>query len=453
MLRLLGFIIKFGVLVAGAMWLANRPGTVTIQWMDYDISLNFGFFLLLLFLCIITSVGLARLMLYVRNLPGRYRDKKSLVDAEKGLKALTLSLSAAAAGDTGYARYHAERAEALLPGSSQPLPVLLQAYALRREGHQAEAEHLLQHVLKDREGSLLAARALINNALHNGDLPRALHYGRQTLSAYQGKDAAWLIKTLYGLETQAMNWDEALSLLNRAAKNKSVPEDQAGRDRAAILIAQSLETIIIKDKISLLQKALKAHHDFVPAVTMLARLYMEQGKKRAAYKLVENAWAAHPHPELAALWLYFFSQQNSRKLSAVDWAHRLVKTNPHHIESFLLRARVAIDEQQWEEARAALQSAEELKATRRVYKLWAELEERAGRGEMAIRIRFEALATAEQDAAWICRVSGKTYEHWQPIADAPGGFNTIEWGHHAMVAGDLLAARQGDEGMFELLRL
>lgn len=454
MLRLLGFIIKVGILVGGAMWLAARPGSVNISWMEYDITLHFGFFLLILFVFIILSVGLARLMLYLRNLPVRYGEKKSLHNAEKGLEALTLSLSAASAGDVGYARHHAARAEKLLPGQNQPLPLLIQAHAMRCEGEHDQADELLQKILKNREGALLAARSLIQNAISKNDVPLALGYGRQVLKNYKGRDEGWLLKTLYNLETLSRHWDEALSLLKKLERKKLIQIERVSSDRAALFYTKASDTSVEKDQQFLLQKALKEKSDFVPAVTQLAWLYERQGKRRAACRLIEKTWVLTPHPEMAVLWMSL-RKVKKRTSKPVEWAFKLVKLNPHHIESHLLRARVAIDQKQWEEARAAIQSAEEIKPIARVYKLWVELEDVAGHGDGAVRQRYEQLATAMPDPAWMCEVTGRLYPLWQPIGENSGAFNTIKWVYPdtAIYGIDGYLTANEDLSPFELIKI
>ena len=450
MLHIIWIIIKLGLLVAGAIWLTYRPGSVDIHWQTatdtYDITIQFGFFLFLLFLAILLSVGLTRGILYFKTLALRWRNRKNEKDVEKGLNAMTLSLSSAAAGDQGYCLFHAERAEKMLPGK-QPLPVLLHAYALRKQGDEVQANALLEDLLDHREGSVLAARALVSHSLQKNDTGRALHYVRHAYDGYKGRDKAWLLKTLYELEVRQRNWDEGEKLLKKLEAKKILTYDQVKSDRLTLWTAKGHELQLSAEPekaIKQYKKVLKLDAGYVPAALYVSRLYMERGEHKKVKHVLETCWKFSPHPDLADMWMRVRLATQSKK-SQLEWAQKLTAHFPQHFESYLVRIRAMMSEEKWSEAQEELNKAVSIKAEQRLYKIWAELDERTGKSEATIRMRLEQMVEAFPPPCWTCRLTGHTYKEWAPLANPHQSFNSIIWGYRDEIRNNALSLARDEE--------
>ncbi|MCB9963581.1 MAG: hypothetical protein H6855_00915 [Rhodospirillales bacterium] len=429
MLRLLWFLLRIGLLVGGAMWLSARPGTVNIQWMDYDINIHFGFFLLILLVLLMVAMGLTRLGIYMSTLPERHRDRKVLKNTEKGLEALTLSLSAAAAGDYGHTQYQAERALKFLPGY-QPLPLILQSGAQRKQGDFEKADATLKTLLSHPEGAVLAARALIGNAIEQNNIPAALIYARTAEKDYKGRDSGWLLKSLYELEARAGNWEAAESALQKALKKKAVSKDQGADDLKAMMTAQALDLLAAGQTASaekILKKVVRQHTAFIPAVESLCERYLEAGKKRAATSLLKAAWSAAPHPLLVRLWREV-GRLSGKKETDVSWIQKLVQYYPDHYESDFALANVQAVAGLTEDARKSLERAIEKSPQRRFYKLAADLAQKAGGSAASIHHYLEAMSDARPDPIWVCPQTGALFERWHPLVPPQGDFNVLVWG-------------------------
>jgi HemY protein len=48
MLRSLFTLIKIAIIVGLVIWVVERPGTISIDWMQYKFTMQFGFFLLVI---------------------------------------------------------------------------------------------------------------------------------------------------------------------------------------------------------------------------------------------------------------------------------------------------------------------------------------------------------------------------------------------------------------------
>src|SRR5205085_8527033 len=98
--------------------------------------------------------------------------------------------------------------------------------------------------------------------------------------------------------------------------------------------------------------AVKLEPTLVPAAALAGRLLGEAGDLRRAGRIVEAAWKANPHPDLADTYAHLRPGDSAReRLARVE---TLAQMTPGHIEGALAVARAAVDAQEFAAARAAL---------------------------------------------------------------------------------------------------
>ena len=157
MLRALFFAVKVGLLVAAAVWIAERPGAVEISWLGYDIHAHVGVFLLALlagFLLLSFAFRALALPLWLKHRHGRKKH-------ERGYRALTRGLSAVAAGDVREAEKRAAQARRFLPGDGG-LPLLLEAQTARLKGDEAAAAQAFEKLLSAPDTAFLQKKLLFD---------------------------------------------------------------------------------------------------------------------------------------------------------------------------------------------------------------------------------------------------------------------------------------------------
>ena len=110
----------------------------------------------------------------------------------------------------------------------------------------------------------------------------------------------------------------------------------------------------------------------MPAAALAGRLLAEGGEVRKAARILEAAWRANPHPDLAEAYAHLRPGTSAReRLARIE---ALAAMAPGNVEGALAVARAALDAREFATARAAL--APLLAApTQRVAVLMAELEE------------------------------------------------------------------------------
>ena len=167
------------------------------------------------------------------------------------------------------------------------------------------------------------------------------------------------------------DWAGALALLE--GNKRALDKDSYHRQRAVMLTARALATEETdRDNArAFALEAAKLAPTLVPAATIAGRMLAEGGELRRATRVLEKAWRANPHPDLAQVFSDLrFGDAARDRLQRIEG---LVKKIPGHIEGALAMARAAIDAQEFGKARAALASY--LAApTKRVALLMAELE-------------------------------------------------------------------------------
>lgn len=427
MIRTILTLIKIALVVGVVVWISENPGTIEIDWLDYKLTFHIGMFIFALFILVVLGIIVFSIIKGALDLPktlGRYKD---ITDKDKGLKAVTVGLSAVAAGDVKGASYQAKRAQNLL-GDESPLPKLLEAQAARLRGEELDASKAFMALMDDKDGSFLGVRGLLQSALDNGDHKGALELGHKALEDYPKQ--GWILSIVYDLEVRLHNWKSAVQVLYRAEKAGVIASEKAASDRVAMLIAQADDAKAQGDEAGTfryLQKAYKTDPSFVPAVIRLGRLYIEREKYKAAASMVEKAWKKQPHPALVALWdEAYVAKIGDETMERVRWFEKLLGFNTKSVEGLQALASVLVQEGLWGEARKYLEQAEELRPNVNLYKLWARLEERATHNDAAVREWLMKAADAPRERVWICSSTGRIYEEWVPISDQ-GLFNTIIW--------------------------
>ncbi len=421
------FAVKIALFALAALWVAQRPGTVQIEWLEYNIQAHVGLVLLALLVAVILILFLHRAVFAVARLPQVYRHKQALKNKDKTYRTIVQGLSAVAAGDADKATAQADKARALNP-DDKGLSLLLEAQAARLRGEEDVARACFQKLLDHKDTAFLGLRGLLVNALESGNTGRALVLGQKALAMHPRQE--WVIRLVYDLEVQERQWESAERTLRKARLAGIIDEDKAHKDRLAMLIGHGddlLDQGQSGKALALYKKAHKLDPAFVPAAQRLAARLIETRKNRAARTVIERSWKQSPHPDLAALWEQLTPAGKRSEISTrVRWAEKLVAITPDSAEAQLAAAQAALDADLWGEARQYLNMAEQIAPSARLYRLYARLEERAGDPDEAHRWLAKA-ADAPADKVWTCRESGQVYERWLPVAPPHGSFNTVIW--------------------------
>lgn len=427
MMRSLWLLFKIGVVIALVIWIAERPGTITIDWLEYKATFHIGLFIIAMLLIVILGIVIFSIIKAALDLPGNIARYKEIISKDKGVKALTIGLTAVAAGDAKSASYQAQRARYFLK-EDNALSGLLEAQSARLDGREMDAARAFIELMDNKNSEFLGIRGLLQSALDCGDYSGALELANRALELHPSQ--TWILQITYDLEIKANNWDRARKILYRLEKSNAINSEKANSDRVAMLLAEAdlakeagNESLLY----SSLNKAYKLDKHFIPTVLRLGSMYMARGKRKAVVSMVEKAWKSTPHPELVELWgMARPHARDNDPMAYVRWFEKLAGFVPESVEGLQALANILISEGLWGEARKKLEQAQDIRPNVNLYRIWARLEERATHDEMAVRSWLEKAADAPRERVWICSETGRIYEQWMPISDQ-GLFNTIIW--------------------------
>jgi len=428
MVRTVWFVIKLGLLIALLVWLAEQSGTVNVAWMGYDIRMHVGLFLVGLVAIILMAIFIYNILDAFVNFPASWRRYREVRSLEKGYRAVSLGLTAVAAGDTKAAGKQAKTARKFMPDDTG-LPLLLAAQAARLDGREEDARSSFAVMLEHKDTAFLGVRGLLQSALDQEDYSSALTIAEGALKTHPKQP--WILKTVYDLQIKNENWDAAGEALKTLEKVGGIDKVQAVSDRAILLVVRAMGFEgqgSSAEAIKLYKAAIKIDGGLLEAAIPLVGLYKSEKKVRAAKGLIEKVWKIAPHPALADLWMGLMPvKKRDDKAARMARAEALIKMNPNHVEGYLAVAREAMDQRLWGPAREALRKAEEIEPEERVYEMLVQLEGLAGDYEEAERLRMNELVQASPAPRWVCAETGRIYAAWHWFATPYPLFGTIGW--------------------------
>jgi HemY protein len=418
------FFIKLGVLVALAVWLAEQPGTVAIDWLGYRVETTVG--LLILAVALVTVVlGLVyRFYRGLRRAPAEIGRSLGGSRRKRGYKALTNGMVAVAAGDAREAARWSKKANHLL--DEPPLTRLLAAQTAQLNGDDQAARKYFTEMLESGETRFLALRGLVMQALHDGDEETARRYLREAQALRP--QTPWVVTHLFEMSEKAGDLDTAETTLREAERHKLLPRPEAQRKRAVVLLERAMEADKAQRRDAALSDAREANKlapGLIPATVLLARLHIDADQPRRAARLLERAWTENPHPDIAAAFMALNDKETA--IDRMKRLDRLVSGNAGHPESRLAMARAALNAQLWGEARRHLAPLTGDTPEQRACRLMAEIEERENGDRAAAVSWLHRAEKAEPAATWVCGGCGAVATDWSAHCGACNAFDSVEW--------------------------
>ena len=435
MLRALVFTLKVILLGAALLWCLAQPGDISFSAAGYDVTARTSFVYISGLAALVLLFFVFKIVAVILSLPDWIARKSAENKKRKGQRALTLGLTAVAAGDSKHASYQAWRTRKFLPDDKE-LSVLLEGQAARLKGDHDAARRSFQALMKNEDTAFLGLRGLMLESLEQNDLEQAATLAHNALIMHPRQP--WVLRMAYDIEIRRARWDAALKILRRAEKFEALPAEKIRSDKTVILIMQAEELQKYgqsRQVLALLKNAHAANPGFVPAAQRLAQHYLDHGKKSAAAQIIEHTWKEAPHPALISLWQDTAPAKATTGAARLAWMEKLVTLRPDSTESLQAAATEAIEQNLYGIARQYLDRADAIRPGAHLYHLRAKLAQAQNRPEETSLMLKKAMV-APQDKTWICTQTGRVYDEWSPIAGPHGSFNTITWDYPHIAAND-----------------
>lgn len=420
MIRIVLFLFLVGVVALGAAVIADQTGDVTLSWSVWRIDTSLPLLALALALVVVAAMLVWAIIRSFLRAPERLRRLRRERRHAKGRNAITQGLIAIGTGDHFAARRHADVAKRL--AHQDPLAMLLHAQSAQLDGDRDGAQRAFHAMAERKDTRLLGLRGLFVEAQRRDDPYTAVALAEEALKTAPA--SAWASHAVLGFRCSKGDWDGALAILENNLAAGLIDPAPYKRQRGVLLTARALdlETTDRDRARTSVMEAVKLAPTLVPAATLAAKFLSENNQTRRAMQVVEAAWAAQPHPDLADA--YAHVRLGDSALNRLGRVEKLAARVPGHIEGALAVARAAIDAGEFARAREALAPFIDA-PTQRVAILMAELE-RAEHGDGGnARSWMLRAVRAALDPAWTA--DGYVSERWRPVSPVTGRLDAFQW--------------------------
>jgi HemY protein len=439
MIRVLAYIVVVAALAFGAVWLAERPGEVAITWQGDRLETS-----VMVAVATVAAIAVAAVLLWsilraIMRAPAVTAARRRARRNARGHRAVSHGLIAVGSGDMRAARRFTQEANRFAPGS--PLTLLLSAQAAQLAGDRNAAAATFQQMASRDDTRVLGLHGLFVEAQRRNDTHAALFHAEE--AAKHPSAPGWAGHAVLEMRCGAGDWSGALTRLERNMKSGLIDKAAYRRQRAVLLTAQALAleeadavAAAARAELSLpppsekpdanrelaktvALEAVKLAPTLIPAAALAGRLLAAAGEKRKAARVIEAAWRANPHPDLADA--YQRPAETAReKLTRIE---TLAAMTPGDVEAAIAVARAALDAKEFAIGKRAL-APFTAEPTKRVAALMAALALQPG-AEGRGRDWMARALNARRDPAWTA--DGFVSDRWAPISPVTGRLDVFEW--------------------------
>jgi HemY protein len=420
MIRIILFLLLIALAAMGAAWVADQPGEVVMTWGGWRAHPTVPVFVLLLGIVIVAAILVWTILLGLWRLPKGIRRSRRERRIARGRHAITQGLLAIGHGDSSAARAHAEVARR--HAAQDPLALLLHAQSAQLDGDRAGAQRAFRAMAEREDTRLLGLRGLFVEAQRADDPVAAVMIAEEALKL--APSSTWASHAVLGFRCAKGDWSGALAILDNNLSAGLIDKAAYRRQRGVLLTARALELETVDRDLSResAMEAVKLAPTLVPAAVLASKFDSEAHQIRRSMRIIEAAWLAQPHPDLADAYAHVKLGDSARqRLVRVE---TLAAKAPGHRESALAIARAAIDAAEYARAREAL-APFTAAPTQRVAMLMAEIE-RTEHGDSG-RARAWTLRAvrALHDPVWTA--DGYVSSTWRPVSPVSGRLDAFVW--------------------------
>jgi len=420
MFRIILFLVLIALAAAGAAWVADQTGDVTLSWGGWRVVTTLPVFVFAFGVAAIAATLAWTLLRTVWRMPDRIRRGRHARRQARGRHAITQGLLAIGHGDSTAARAHAEVARR--HAADDPLALLLHAQSAQLDGDRAGAQRAFRAMAEREDTRLLGLRGLFIEAQRADDPVAAVMIAEEALKL--APSSTWASHAVLGFRCARGDWNGALAILDNNLAAGLIQKPAYRRQRGVLLTARALELEHVdrdRSRDSVME-AVKLAPTLIPAAVLASKYDSEAHQVRRAMRMVEAAWLTQPHPDLADAYAHVRLGDSARqRLVRVE---TLAAKSPGHLEGALAIARAAIDASEFARAREALAPFVDA-PTQRVAMLMAEIE-RLEHGDSG-RARAWTLRAvrARHDPAWTA--DGYVSDRWRPVSPVSGRLDAFQW--------------------------
>ena len=425
MIAILFLIAVIFVLALMFAWLAENPGSVTLEWPVLENAYTVPVVAAVVgLIALIAAVMLAWWVLKgITRAPAAIVDHQRGRQRDKGYAALSEGMLALGAGDVSRARALAKQADRRLGHTREPMVLLLEAQTALAEEKHDEARTLFDEMLDEPQTRPLGLRGLFLEAQREGEHEAARHYAER--AATLSPQHLWATEATLEYATLDGDYERALGIVDDQERVKSVDKAAAQRKRAVLWTALAMREVEA-DPTAARDHGRRAHRaepTLVPAAVVESRAHVRLDELRKGARVLEETWRVEPHPGIATAYVHL--RPGDSTADRLKRAEALAKIKPGHIESHLAVAHAALDAHDYDRAREKAEAAVRVEPREGAFLLLADVEEATTGDATRVRHWLQCALRAPRDPAWVA--DGYVSEEWAPVSPVTGKFDAFEW--------------------------
>src|SRR6202171_342373 len=349
MYRIILFLGLIALAAAGAAWIADQTGEFALSWGGWRVETSLPVFALALGATIIAAMLAWTILRTLWRMPERIRRSRRERRHARGRHAITHGLLAIGHGNSTAARLHAEVARR--HAAHDPLALLLHAQSAQLDGDREGANAAFRAMAEREDTRLLGLRGLFIEAQRADDPVSAVMIAEEALKL--APSSTWASQAVLGFRCAKGDWSGALTILDNNQSSGLIDKPTYRRQRGVLLTARALELQNVDRDLSResAMEAIKLAPTLVPTAGLASKFGSEAYQIRRSMRIVEAAWLAQPHPDLADAYAHVKLGDSARqRLVRIE---TLAAKAPGHIEGALAIARAAIGAPEFSRARGA----------------------------------------------------------------------------------------------------
>lgn len=427
MIRLLVLLALLAAAGLAAVWLAEVPGQLLVEWQGWEVRAAPGVVVAAFLVLVGLLVAVLLIARFIWGLPHRVSVAWKVQRVRHGWRSLERGLTAAAGGDERGVR-SALKGVKVLPRDA-PLRLLLEAQAAVLVDDSSKAHAAFERMEHGAATELAALRGLVAEVRQQGRQEQALELAER--AAKRTPAPRWALEDCLDLSLRLKEWNKAGQMVERLRRSGYVAEAAARRTRAIIAVDIARACRADRDVAGAERAASEAVSllpGFVPSAAIAAEVWMGLGRPGDAVRAIRAAWKVQPHPDLALLLLRASGAESP--LAGVEVLEDLTRLAPDTMEGHLALAEVAMRAKLFGVSRKYLEKVRSGPHDERVYRMLADLEQMSGDDPQAASRWLSAALDARAAPTWHCSACAEAYLQWQAVCDRCGSFDQLQWGAH-----------------------
>ena len=428
MYRFFTFIIQLLLLIIALTFIFTNPFIISfdIKNLKYSFSSNLFFVILISFVFILFLIFY--LFFRTRLSLGKYLLKNKYKKIEKGYLYFVDAMIAIANKDNKTAIKSHKKMTSYLK-DERSLSLLLKSEVLKIEKKFPELNNIYEDMIKSRKTEALGYRGLMEQNLKNHDYHHAFLYGEKLFSLNPNIEK--LYETLVFIAAKTKNWNQLISLSDRAFSNKTINKNDLNENKSIgyYEIAKIKFDSNPKDALKNILKAIEFKKNFPPYIKLHLEIFAILNNQKSLSKLIKKYWNLNQSSLLRSVITKILIENN---LTETKFINDLVKNNLNSDESKKLLVYFAVKNLNWDLARENIAGMIGSNPSREICYLMSDIE----LGENNDKQKSDAWIMRAENApiqdAWICKVTNQTQNEWSTLSNS-GNYNSLVWTSHKML--------------------